>query len=355
MYTTKPLSLFKSHPEVAAESPPEGGNAGYLIMKSATDEEDDETTCWGTSRRVLELPFPQNRVLRVEYGVGDNSTYQENVVFVPVPDQPLASNRYYIVVAMGKHKGLVMACSREEDMTMCCFCQCISDMEPRPFDPTDVYQQIEIVQHRRGLFTARAVAADGFPSFMFRSKPWDVYESKKIVLGEAPGLDAALRSRQLAAAFPAAATTAAVGKWYCPFFLVKEQGVPRWEQMARSAFYEVVLEQRWKPVRGDDTVRHAHYDGSKLASKKVLIGGSVEAKPDAGRSRHGDAYMWFVAATGQRVGCCGRRLMAGGWTVDEKEPPGSMADGSVLLVERFMVKRTDSSVVVAFDFMHTIP
>lgn len=105
MYTTKPLSLFKSHPEVAAESPPEGGNAGYLVMKAATDDEDDEITCWGTSRRVLELPFPQNRVLRVEYGVGDNSTYQENVVFVPIPDQPLASNRYYIVVAMASTRG----------------------------------------------------------------------------------------------------------------------------------------------------------------------------------------------------------------------------------------------------------
>ncbi|RLN03417.1 uncharacterized protein C2845_PM13G12320 [Panicum miliaceum] len=41
-----------------------------------------------------------------------------------------------------------------------------------------------------------------------------------------------------------------------------------------------------------------------------------------------------------------------GGSVDEEEPPGSMADGSVLLVERFVVKRMDSGVVVAFDFMH---
>ncbi|RLN04392.1 hypothetical protein C2845_PM13G12330 [Panicum miliaceum] len=267
MYTTKPLSLFNSHPEVAGEPPPEGGNAGYLIMKAATDEEDDETTCWGT-RRVLELPFPQKRVLKVEYGEDD-----EVVVFVPVPDQPPASNRYYIVVASGKHKGLLMACSREEDMTMCCFCQCISDVEPRPFDPADVYQQIEIIQLRRGLFTARAVDADGFPPFIFRSKHWDVYESKKIVLDEAPGLDAALRSRQLAGAFPVA-TTAVVGKWYCPFFLVKEHGVPRREQMARSAFYEVLLEHRWEPVRGNDATGHAHGDDSKLASKKCSSAGA---------------------------------------------------------------------------------
>ena len=77
-------------------------------------------------------------------------------------------------------------------------------------------------------------------------------KSKRFDLGEALGLDAALRLRQISVpsivldALPAPTTgTAVVGKWYSPFFLIKEAGVAPREQMERSAFYEVTLEQRW--------------------------------------------------------------------------------------------------------------
>ncbi|CAO2163419.1 unnamed protein product [Urochloa humidicola] len=97
-----------------------------------------------------------------------------------------------------------------------------------------------------------------------------------------------------------------------------EHGVPPRKQVGRSALYEVVLEQR-----------------------KVLLGGSVETELEAGSSsRHGDAYVWFVAATGERVGVCTtvwERVLweqtRGGW-VDEE---ASVVDGLVL-VERFVVK-----------------
>ncbi|TVU06062.1 hypothetical protein EJB05_49253, partial [Eragrostis curvula] len=366
MYATKPLSAFKSHPENASRPPPEGRNSGYLVVKGPDDdgEEDDETCCWGTcvGSRVWELPFPQNRVLTVRYTEKhgeSHTTYAHAYVFMPVPDQPLSSNRYYAVVTTGSRKGLVRACSREEDMTPCCFFRCINDAEPQPFDSADVYQQVEIVQRRRGRFTARAVAADGFPYFLFHKKYWRVYASKpkNFDLAEARGLDAALRSRQLSDAggllgtIPALASTAAVGRWYCPFYLIKEDGVSLREQMDRSAFYEVVLEQRWEPV-------HELGGRSKLGSKKVLISGSVEAKLEAGGSRHGDAYVWFrAAATGQRMGLSTsvwERMRweeyRGGW-VDEEEDAGQVAGGSVL-VERFVFRKMDGSVAVAFDFMH---
>ncbi|KAL6598540.1 hypothetical protein ACP70R_046239 [Stipagrostis hirtigluma subsp. patula] len=356
MYATAPLSLFRSHPEAASRPPPEGQNSGYLVLKSADDDaEDYEAFCCGDAKGVWELPFPQNRVLNVHDGDDD-----EAVVFVPVHDQPLASNRYYAVIATGKYKGLISTCSREEDVTTDCFCRCIRNAEPRPFDPADVYQQMEIVQHRRGEFTARAVADDGIPSTLYRGKYWKVYssKSKKFDLVEAPGLDAALRSRQLAGAtplgdtFPAAATTT-VGRWYCPFFLIKEGDVVPRQQMVRSAFYEVVLEQRWEPVPelGNGV--------PKLASKKAFIGGSVEAKQDPQSPRSGDAYVWFRAATaaGQRFGVCTsvweRMLLEvynGGW-VDEGDDTGKVSGGEVL-VERFVMKRMDGSVAMAFDFVH---
>lgn len=366
MYSTKPLSVFKSNQEASSWPPPPlGQNSGYLVVQGAGEDENDDATCcwrWGQcgESRVRDLPFPQNRVLTVQYSqsTGESTAYYaEKVVFVPVPDQPLSSNRYYAVIASGKHKGLVRACSREEDMSACCFCRCIKDVKPRPFDPTDIYQQMEVVRRRRGQFTAKAVAPDGFPSYLYRQKYWTVQATKPksfaLALGDAPGLNAAQRSRVLDSASPITPATMApttVGRWYCPFYLFKEDGVSPSAQMDRAAFYEVVLEQRWEPV----------HDGTKLSSKTALIGGNLEARLDVpSRSRQGDGYVWVRAAAAQRVGVCAsvwEKMLweeyRGGW-VDEENEAGMVTGGSVL-VERFAVKRTDGSVVVAFDFVHLL-
>ncbi|GJN16264.1 hypothetical protein PR202_gb03310 [Eleusine coracana subsp. coracana] len=357
--------MFMSHPEVALQPPPEGHISSGCLVVDDTDAGGAavDTCCWGTCfrTRVRELPFPQNLVLTVEYREGsaeNRRTYSEDVVFVPVPGQPLASNRYYVVIAKGKHKkGLVRACSRAEDMTPCCCWMQINDAKPRQFDPNDVYQQIEVVPHRRrrGWFTARAVAADGIPCLTFRKKYWAVYASKpkSFDLGEASGISASLRSsHELAGA------TVPTGKWYCPFFLVKEDGVAPWQQMDRSMFYELTLVQQWEPVH--ELIGIGVGGGSKLASKNALIGGGVEATQEsaAGSSQHGDAYVWFRAAsTGQRVGLCAsvwERMRweeyRRGW-VDDEADAENVAGGSVL-VERFVFKRMDGSVAVAFDFVH---
>ncbi|KQJ98259.1 hypothetical protein BRADI_3g35752v3 [Brachypodium distachyon] len=372
MYSTKPLSVFKSNQEASSWPPPPlGQNSGYLVVQGAgEDENDDETCCWrwgqcGESRnRVLTVQYSQSqstgkstsyhgkRTSRSTAYHSESTSYTEEVVFVPVPDQPLSSNRYYAVIASGKHKGLVRACSREEDMSACCFCRCIKDVKPRPFDPTDIYQQMEVVRRRRGQFTAKAVAPDGFPSYLYRQKYWTVQATKPksfaLALGDAPGLNAAQRSRVLDSASPITPTT--VGRWYCPFYLVKEDGVSPSAQMDRAAFYEVVLEQRWEPV----------HDGTKLSSKTALIGGNLEARLDVpSRSRQSDGYVWVRAAAGQRVGVCAsvwEKMLweeyRGGW-VDEEEEAGKVTmAGELVLAERFVVKRTDGSAAVAFDFVH---
>jgi hypothetical protein len=319
-------------------------------VKESDDDSDDDcgTCCLGpyNSSRVHNLPFPQNRVLTVGTTDGDGENNAANtVLFVPVLDQPLASNRYYAVIASGRRKGLVRACSREEDMTPCCFGMSVNDVEPRPFDPADIYQQIEIVQRRRGQFTARAVAPDSFPYSLYRTKYWHAYASKpkNFDLSEALGINTVLRSRQLADAMT---PLALVGKWYCPFYLVKEGGLSPPEQLDSAAFYEVTLEQRWEPIR-DDAV-----------SSRVLIGGSVEARQEVSStgSRYGNGYVWFRSpATGQRVGVATTmwekmrwEQFMGGW-VDEET---GWLPGRSVLVERFLVKRTDGSVAMAFDFAH---
>jgi hypothetical protein len=341
MYATRPPSLFKSNPEAAAWPPPDGGNSGYLVVKDTDDNSDDEETfCTGISRSVVKnLPFPQNCVFTVGNTDGDGETAVNTVLFVPVLDQPLASNRYYAVIASGRRRGLVRACSREEDMTPSCFGRMINDVEPRQFDPADIYQQIEIVQHRRGLFTAKAVAP-GFPYGLYRSKYWHAYPSKpkNLDLSEALGINSSVRSHQLTAP-----SSAVVGKWYCSFYLVKEDGLSRTEQLDHAAFYHVTLEQRWEPLC-DDAV-----------SLRVLISGTVEARQEESSS-YGNGYVSFMSpATGQRVGVstavwermrCEQYM--GGW-VDEET---GWVPGRPVLVERFAVKRTDGSVAVAFDFVH---
>ncbi|TVU06059.1 hypothetical protein EJB05_49250, partial [Eragrostis curvula] len=337
MYATKPLSLLKRQPKLP---PPEGRNCGYFVVKEPTEEDEHETCCWGTCpaasehERVWELPFPQNLVLTVWY----SDETAERVLFVPVPDRPLASNRYYAVVARGKRKGLVRACSRAEDVTTCFGCSCIiKDAKPRPFDPADVYLQMEIVQRKRGLFTARAVAADGIAPAPYRYRSWQVYAPKHKSLAQLmPDTDA----------IPAApASTAAIGRWYCPFYLIKQDGVSPRQQMDSSPFYEVTLEQRWDANDGGS---------SKITGEKVFIGGSVEAMLYVGSSlQQGGAYSWF-RASGERIGVCTSvwermrwlERRCGGRVLEEAGD-----DAGKLMVQRFMVKRMDGSIAVTFDFV----
>jgi len=110
MYVTRPLSMYKRNPSALSSAPPEGSNSGILIIQ---DEEDDLTCCFCCSKIdfVKDLPFPQNKNLTVSYttrsadGHNDDSTNQ--VIFIPVLNQPLSSNRYYVIERQGKHKGYV--------------------------------------------------------------------------------------------------------------------------------------------------------------------------------------------------------------------------------------------------------
>lgn len=123
MYVTRPISRYLDNPQAAAERPPEGPGSGILVVE---DKEAVEraTSCWGLcrDRKVYGLPFPQNRKLKVEYSTttvtfveggdmdawAETDTDRDDVVFVPVMDLPLSSNRYYVVRAEGKHIGLVL-------------------------------------------------------------------------------------------------------------------------------------------------------------------------------------------------------------------------------------------------------
>lgn len=109
MYVTMPLSSYKRSPKNLALPPPEGGpNSGFLVV---FDEECKTTTCFGLckNKSVKLLPFPQSKDLTVWYtehhGEISLTTYYDDVLFIPVLDQPLPSNRYYVIRRQGKRKG----------------------------------------------------------------------------------------------------------------------------------------------------------------------------------------------------------------------------------------------------------
>lgn len=105
MYVTRPLSMYKKHPENLKLSPPEGPNSGILVI---LDEEAEPTCCFGKCKRdeLRDLPFPQNKSVKTRYAIelGDFGSYefQQKVVLIPVLYQPLSSNQYY---AIKPHKG----------------------------------------------------------------------------------------------------------------------------------------------------------------------------------------------------------------------------------------------------------
>ncbi|RZC68520.1 hypothetical protein C5167_031719 [Papaver somniferum] len=148
MYATRPLALYRRDPSILS-----------TLTKGLAFQVED-TCCWGTCKdpTVEELPFPHNKLVTVVYTMGSahhRRTRIDKVCFIPVLDQPLSSNRFYVITASGKYKGQThvefeldfsrqtCTCSTEKDMTVCCFCNVIKDVKRRVFDHRDIYQQVE--------------------------------------------------------------------------------------------------------------------------------------------------------------------------------------------------------------------
>ncbi|CAL0308020.1 unnamed protein product [Lupinus luteus] len=129
-----------------------------------------------------------------------------------------------------------------------CFAQ---DVKPRPLDLSDEYQQVEIIKRSHG-FHAKSVAADGIPPEFLRRKGWkiDANTNYDYHLDAASGLNESLRTQLPDFNFPLSnnqSESVIVGKWYCPFMFVKE-GMRLKDQMKKSVFYKLTLEQRWEKV-----------------------------------------------------------------------------------------------------------
>jgi hypothetical protein len=102
--------MYKRNPSALSDQPPSGPNSGYLVI---FDEEAQTYSCFGLCKddKIRDFPFPQNKNLTILYstGSGENRrTQREEVIFFPVLNQPLSSNRYYVIRRKGKHQGYVI-------------------------------------------------------------------------------------------------------------------------------------------------------------------------------------------------------------------------------------------------------
>lgn len=108
MYVTRPLSMYRRSPSTLSIPPPDAPYSGYLVI---TDEEAEaeDACCWRLFRRkrVKKLPFPQDKIFSITHGSEYEQTSNTKVWFLPVPDHPLSSNRYYVIRAKGRNKGYV--------------------------------------------------------------------------------------------------------------------------------------------------------------------------------------------------------------------------------------------------------
>nr|XP_048319117.1 uncharacterized protein LOC107428260 [Ziziphus jujuba var. spinosa] len=385
MYVTRPLSLYRRSPESLSLPPPEGPNSGYLVI---LDEESEKTTCFGLCKDIYirDLPFPQNKGLTISFTTGQ-STFQDGAVLIPVLNQPLSTNCYYVMSRKGKHTGEASTSSKEEDTITCCWCcRCIQDVKPGPLDPLDEYQQVEIIHKKHGSFTAKSVVPDGHPPEFLRRKYWNIFMSTRhnYQLDEALGLDPSLRKRlpefnNLSLSNQSSDSAIVVGKWYCPFMFVHED-LKLKDRMKISMFYEVTLEQSWQKIFSCDNNEN---DRSNVVVVDVLVQ-KEEVFINGGRGATiGDAIsvnngvMWFANRNSggeeRRVGLSVlvvERLKweeeRFGWVGgDEKKVKVESAEeyggkdigwtkfGCFVLVERFVFKRLDGSIVLSYDFKHT--
>ncbi|XP_027360825.1 uncharacterized protein LOC113868976 [Abrus precatorius] len=373
MYMTRPLSMYKRNPAALSDPPPIGPNSGYLVI---FDEEAQTYSCFGLCKdnSIEDLPFPQNKNLTINYSSDD-----EEALFVPVLNKPLSSNHYYVIRRTGKHQGQASTSSKEENMDTCLCCSYVRDVKPKPLDPSDDYQQVEIIKKNYG-FHAKSVAPDGIPPGLLREKGWTVYAQSpnNYHLGEALGSNDSLRAKFPDFNFPLSndcSKSVVVGKWYCPFMFVKE-GMTLKEQMKKSVFYELTLEQRWEKIfskeNGDNGKDHAVLVDVVVQTKSAKVVGREDVWDENGVDN--DRVMWFkdVGSKTTSVGLS-MEIVEGmkweqekvGWIggrerqvrVERVEEFGGINSwnkfGCYVLVESFVFKRMDRTLLLTCDYRHT--
>ncbi|KAF8042021.1 hypothetical protein BT93_A0582 [Corymbia citriodora subsp. variegata] len=302
---------------------------------------------------------------------------------IPVVGLPLSCNQYYVIRRRGKHKGEAHANLTEEDQGTCLRFgrRHDGDEKPTPLNPKDIDQQFVISPHEitNGFsgFDARSVVSGGYPPTFLKRKGWTLHgrRPKNFFLDDdAPGVNDSQRSTLPSLDFPInwrSSDPVVVGKWYCPFMFVKDGKVG--DQIKKSAFYEMTLQQRWEQVHACDNPANG---GNAVEVDVVVQKEAIRVfGEEAGEGDVNDGVMWFRSRTGaiglsmaivesmrweeERVGWVkegeerGRVKRREEFIKSGLSEEGWKRFGCYVLVESFVLKRMDGTEVLAYDFMHT--
>ncbi|KAH0668497.1 hypothetical protein KY289_022990 [Solanum tuberosum] len=307
----------------------------------------------------MDLPLPQNKKLTIRYEMSNGqstSVNRNSVMFIPVLNKPLSSNQYYAIKTHGKNKGQAFTCSKEEDKKSLCFCRCVRDVKLKPLDPEEALQQFEICLYdicckARGSFYAKSLAPDGFPPYFLRRKGWHLSAEnpKKIELNyDAIGLNAELRQQLPQFNFASSYKSSEVVVGSCrdgsSFSLCQNDKINE----GNSVLVDVALD-----------------------TQVVLIAGTDKATWDDRNVMEGVIWFKSYGKDGNEVASLGLRheivermkweQQRGGWQnqgrikqVEENRENSNRWRrlSCYVLVERFVLRRMDRSVVMTYDFKH---
>ncbi|KAL0732813.1 hypothetical protein Bca4012_009023 [Brassica carinata] len=369
MYVTRTLSDYRTNRKA-----PEGPNSGVLIIQ---DKESKPTCCLGScyESRLKGLPFPQNVKLTVKYNITVNNvttTYRDPVVFIPVLDLKLRSNHYYAIKRSGKHSGESSANATEEDRDRVPFGFChrhVPEAEPQQSDPYDIYQKFEIHPPKslsRSYF-ATSTDLDEVPPELIKKKYWTVEYSTSEDNGLRDDARGLYRHRYNLPTI--LNSNVLVGKWYVPFIFVHESNAN--DHLKSTTYYPMSLYQRWEEVYYCENAYKDNREVVVNVQVEPLVvkieGHEIEEK---GGSMDENRVVWFEVAN-KKLGLNNavimrmeREVLNFGWTnhpqltLIERSSRFNGGDSNwksyrlYVLVESFVLKRRDESVVVTYEFRH---
>lgn len=262
----------------------------------------------------------------------------------------------------------------EERVSSCCCFTYVPEAKPQQADSHDIYQQFEIHQRRSSsrYYSATSVAANGVPPDYLKRKDWSVAYSTSHDFGlrdDAKGINTKLR---LESELTCLGKSVVVGKWYVPFIFVMEGNVK--DQMKKSTFYSMTLQQRWEEVFFSENVDDERFEvvvDVEIESEVVKLEEQVTNLRETGD----DGVVWFSVLRDEKqdkkIGLASVVVERMKW---EEERFGWLNKGErtnikrserleggsshwkmyrcYVLIESFELKRMDGSLVLTYEFRH---
>ncbi|KAJ4825142.1 hypothetical protein Tsubulata_008678 [Turnera subulata] len=365
MYATRLLSQCQKNPSLLSTTlqPSEGPYSGYLVTWDDEDEPSiTQPGCWFTSNvrssPLKKLPLPHDKELAIYPMLrGYSNKNYVTCIFVPVLDQPLSSNKYYLL-KHPFHLGKVATATKSGEKDR----NCIGSTE---FHYNNIYQQFQIWPSQKyerfkiSPVTPDAVCPDSLAAEEMAIRTCD---SRLPETSQVNGLDATLRMQlprfQLSQPNRKSTDPLVVGEWYIPSMFVQEKPL-----LGRDSLYKmylVHLEQRW--VEADLSGKNVlKTDAAYIYDKKARWSNDYDT----------DGYASFVAynATSQEIerqvrlsGAVVKKMLwlqeKGGWTMDKRIKDKAIKDACkgrkpYLLVETFRMWGWDNNEVLRWHFIHS--